>query len=359
MMGVSVEFSRVPDPHYAKCRMNTALLTRRSHNSAEGYLSDGGAALWCCTVAASVMPPLRPNRRLRGFAFGCIFLAVLGACTGARAVTPDCATAWHAAEVRRPVDAYLKGARLPGVAAQSNNTDVSANFSGRVVAIEVHDGELVTAGAVLVRLESQELNRQAQLLGPDIQVARAEVAQANADLQRLQREQTRRDNYPQLFGAEEREAHAALLAAARAHVDQMNAQAAAVELRRKQNALSQELLLVRAPIDGIVTHIGTRLGATVAASASLVELAPAGAEKVRFAIPVEAASHLRRGDSICILAAGMQTLIAAHVSHVGVAVDAAAQAMIAEAIVDAGMSADLAPGTAVDLIPLPVAEPVQ
>lgn len=86
----------------------------------------------------------------------------------------------------------LKGSRLPEGIAKANGRieaqqiDVAAKYPGRLLDVNVEEGDTVEAGAVIARIDATEY--EAQLRGAEAQVARAEQAQAEAEALVAQRE---------------------------------------------------------------------------------------------------------------------------------------------------------------------------
>ena len=113
-----------------------------------------------------------------------------------------------------------------------------------------------------------------------------------------------------------------------AAADLAQAQVAAVTARR-----AQQLATLRAPLGGVVTRMSAVLGASVDATAPLVEVADPSALDVVFNVsPAEAAS-LKTGDTVTVTAsaggagAGAEALGSGVVTAVGAAVDSATRAV--------------------------------
>jgi RND family efflux transporter MFP subunit len=106
------------------------------------------------------------------------------------------------------------------------------------------------------------------------------------------------------------------------------AQAAAVTARR-----AQELATLRAPLTGVVTRMTAVLGASVDASAPLVEVADPAALDVLFNVSPAEAGRIQAGDTLALSGegAGPEALGTAVVVSVGVAVDSASRAVAVRA----------------------------
>ncbi len=145
--------------------------------------------------------------------------------------------------------------------------DISADVMGRVIELNVKEGDDVTAGEVLLRIDPSQLEAAVSRAQAGLSQARAQVAQANANYLRAERDFNRvstlraRDSIlvspQQVEDAETTlEVNRSLMQAAEHGVDQ--AQAA---LEESQDQLSKTI--IRAPISGKVTRLNVEAGETV------------------------------------------------------------------------------------------------
>ena len=153
-----------------------------------------------------------------------------------------------------------------GAVVERRNTEISAGTMGRVERILVHEGDLVSRGQVLVRLDPVAFRSQVESAEAALGRAVAESENANAALERareksaragaLEGEKMASDDYRQAAKADESSAESARdlafhsVAEARARVE-----AARGELLRAQ---------VIAPVAGRVAAVRARVGETVA-----------------------------------------------------------------------------------------------
>lgn len=146
---------------------------------------------------------------------------------------------------------------------EGNQRDTSLRFEipGRLVAIEVHEGQRVKAGDVLARLESVD--------------AEAMLAEAQANLSLAEAEKERLINGER---AETRDAARAMVRAAEARADQSRKEfQRSIPLLKTKNLSQQEL-------DDLEANQNARLAELDAAKAKLAEVeAPARTDEVRAA----------------------------------------------------------------------------
>jgi membrane fusion protein (multidrug efflux system) len=175
---------------------------------------------------------------------------------------------------------------------------VSAPTPARVVNVMVSVGQRVGAGTALVELDQTPFVAAAR-------AAEAALAAAEKTFERTQR-------LAQEGIAPRKDLDQAATELERARAEAANA-------RRHQ-----ELSLVRAPIGGVVTHVGASLGATADPSQVLVEIADPSALDILFNVTPSQAGLVQRGAKITLSAgqnAQGEPLGVATVADVGGVVD--------------------------------------
>lgn len=255
------------------------------------------------------------------------------ALSAAGASARDCEEAVERVARRTDVDAWLQGERLPGVVLAAQSLRVSAMRGGRVEQVRVRAGAAVAKGDELLLMHSDALQRELQSASASAAISFGDVAAQRAEVERLEREQARRQAHPQLFAREEREAHDALLKSARARMQ--SAQARADEAAQRKQFLQTEQLSLRvlAPHAGRIGSVHVRVGEVIAEGAPLIELGAQAATMIRFALPASRADALRVGDSVCVVAAdGATPPLLARVSRVAAEIATAAQTVVVEAL---------------------------
>ena len=160
----------------------------------------------------------------------------------------------------------VREVRATGTVEAVSTVSVGAEISGRVASVEVDFNQHVTPGQVLARfdvtaLEAQRAQSAAAALG-----AKAQVAQAQADLAQARRTRSRSD---ELFAqhaqpVSEHEADLTALAVAQARLTAAEASYAAQSALATVARTNLDHAVIRSPIDGVVITRNIDPGQTVA-----------------------------------------------------------------------------------------------
>lgn len=233
----------------------------------------------------------------------------------------------------------LSGERLPaGIVSTNGRLEaeqvlVSAKFAGRVSQVLVEEGQTVDAGAVVARMDTAELD--AQLLGAQAQVRRAERAAAEAEAAIAQRESERvlakqeferastlaQRGYGTVQQLDQRrsqmDAAEAGYRAASASLDaaEASADAARAEVARIQSQLTDSVLL--APRRGRVEYKLVQSGEVVAAGAPIATLLDLADVYMTVFLPARVAGRLALGgEARIVLDPAPELVVPATVSFV-------------------------------------------
>jgi RND family efflux transporter MFP subunit len=174
-----------------------------------------------------------------------------------------------------PLDAstFVDEVSLPGVVEPWDDVWVSAQVAGVVVAVGVEEGQTVTEGTPLCRIDDREY--VAALGGAN---AARDAATSSLGLARLQFERMAKLRSDGTVGQAEYDAAEAAVRQAEASVRQT---AAAVDRAK----LALERTVVRAPISGVVSKRPATLGALLSPGARVARLVNTRKVKVNVGIP--------------------------------------------------------------------------
>lgn len=211
---------------------------------------------------------------------------------------------------RRPLE---RGIAITGDLRPIERIEVRSRLEGDLVAVNVREGQRVSAGQVLARFESIEQESA-------YQSAEADRVAANTDLQTAQwnLEQSR-----ELFreGAiPERDMRAAEQAAAAAR-----ARLAAAQTRLRSAGMALNDTRVTAPLAGVIEARHVAPGERVSRSAALFTLVRSDVLELAAAVPAVQANDVRVGQTIRF-AAGNRTVIG-RVARISPTVDPASRAV--------------------------------
>ena len=213
---------------------------------------------------------------------------------------------------RLPADIVATNGRL-----EAEQVLVSAKLAGRVVQVLVEEGQIVEAGAVVARMDTAEL--EAQLLGMQAQVRRAERAAAESEAAIAQRESERvlaRQEFERASTLAQRgygtvqqldqrrsqmDAAEAALRAANASLDaaEASADAARADVARIRSQLADCILL--APRRGRVEYKLVQSGEVVAAGAPIATLLDLSDVHMTVFVAARVAGRLALGDEARIV----------------------------------------------------------
>lgn len=184
--------------------------------------------------------------------------------------------------------AYMGTFHAAGIAHPLEEATLSTTLMGTVTDVLVHEGDLVRAGQVLLRIDAGELAARAQRLT-------ASVADADA-LYRDAETQARR--FAALYAdsaATRAQSEAAQTGLARADAAVRAARAAAAELEA-----ASRYATLRAPFDGMVVRRSIDRGGMAAPGAPLLTIQSARTLRITATAPAEATRRLQRGQRLTV-----------------------------------------------------------
>ena len=225
------------------------------------------------------------NRRLIGFVAG---TALIAACAPKHPETADgkkpapVEGTWTAV-TDTTIDTDLD---VAGVAEPFQQATLSTKLMGTVVAVLVHEGDLVSAGQPLVRIDARDLTAKAAQ-------ASASVADAEANRREALAQATRIRALYADSAATRAQLDAAETGLSRADAAVQAARAGAAEL-----GAVTDYSVVRAPFAGVVTQRLVDVGAFAAPGAPLVAVQDVSRLRIVASTTPDAVRALRRGASI-------------------------------------------------------------
>jgi membrane fusion protein, multidrug efflux system len=178
------------------------------------------------------------------------------------------------------------GPAISGTLAPTREATVRAELSGPVTAVLAEEGQAVSAGAVLLRLDDTAIREQARSAESAVRVSREQADLARRNLVRS--EQLAVAGALSEQAAEQ--ARAALLAAEAGLADAESRLTGARTLLEKTE--------IRAPFAGVVSARPVNQGDIVQPGAALVTVVDPSSMELEAAVPLEALQTLRRGSQV-------------------------------------------------------------
>lgn len=181
-------------------------------------------------------------------------------------------------QARSPVRTVTYDASVEAV----RQAQLAVQVPGRVLELDVHAGDVVRAGQVLVRVDARAAEQGAVASNAQVAAARAALDVATSDLAR--KRQLAEKKYISQSALEQAESQ---YRAARAQVGALSAQAGAAQTQAGLHVL-------RAPFDGVVAQLGVVQGDMATPGRTLLTIYDPKALRVTAHVP---ASILKQGEA--------------------------------------------------------------
>lgn len=196
--------------------------------------------------------------------------------------------------------------RITGVVRAQNQTDIYPEVSAPVTGVLVNNGDFVDKGQILVQLrdtEAQERLRQAE---SGYQIARAQVRQAEAELNRRQQnlDRIRQLRSRDLETQSELDNAKALALSAEASLDLTRAQLNQARSVVEERLNHLEYTMVRAPVRGYVGLRNAEIGKLVNPSTRLFQIGDPEQIKIELILTETMTGYIRTGHTAVITAPG-------------------------------------------------------
>jgi len=227
--------------------------------------------------------------------------------------------------------------RYPGEL-DADAADVSSFYTGRLTAVHVRVGDMVTQGQVVAEIDPVDAREQIARARAQAQAAATEQRRASIELDAAKRQLERFERLSDQLSASEIDAQRARTDALRAAVATASARGAeaqaGVRLLQKRVVESE----VRAPFAGRIAARHVDPGVIVDAGASLVRVVAVSPLRIRFEVPEQDVTGLAAGTSLRVVTqagAADSTGAGAKVTGVSGEVDRQRRVVTLEALIEA------------------------
>ncbi len=193
-----------------------------------------------------------------------------------------------------------RSAEIDGFTEPYRDIDVAASEMGRVISLDVREGDRVKLGCVLARLDEDVLTATLEVAKASMESAgRLEAAQAELRMYRESLEKL--EELRQRNHATQREVDRAVsqveMAQARVKATQEELTVKALEFARTRTQLEQRRVL--SPIDGVVTRVYKDAGEFVSPTdPNVVKVVQLDPLLIVFSVPVTEARKLTAGEAV-------------------------------------------------------------
>ena len=216
------------------------------------------------------------------------------------------------ARARKAQDAKVAAAaapKSPYVAIANGKADVeggviqvAARTSGIVRDVLVQEGEAVTKGQVLARLEDEEPRLRAQSAAADMRQAQAQIPVLQVQLSTARRELARLQTLvaSNFVAGQKIDQAQDAVRQAQAGIEAQNATIGAAQARLSQARYNQELTIIRAPADGRIVrrYANPGAGASTLNVSNMFDLEPRADRIVRAEIAESALPFVTIGQAV-------------------------------------------------------------
>ena len=179
---------------------------------------------------------------------------------------------------------------------------VAARTSGIVRDVLVQEGEAVTKGQVLARLEDEEPRLRAQSAAADMRQAQAQIPVLQVQLSTARRELARLQTLvaSNFVAGQKIDQAQDAVRQAQAGIEAQNAAIAAAQARLSQARYNQELTIIRAPADGRIVrrYANPGAGASTLNVSNMFDLEPRADRIVRAEIAESALPFVTIGQAV-------------------------------------------------------------
>lgn len=204
---------------------------------------------------------------------------------------------------------------------RAEQVGITPQVSGSILQLNVRDNQLVKAGDVLFKIDDTPyrialLDAQAQLAKTRADLAKARVEQSKAASDAARRRNLSRN----VISAEDLESAGTALSTANAVLEAAKAVTgvAQASLEHAQWQLSQTV--IKAPVDGWVTNLSTRVGDYASVGRPLFALVDSHSFYVIGYFEETKLRHIRAGDSAEVILYSSKQKLQGHVSSIGRAI---------------------------------------
>ena len=172
----------------------------------------------------------------------------------------------HAVEIATVAAAYpsasVAALNATGRVVAARRASVSSKGTGRLEWLGVQEGQRVTEGDVIARLENRDVAAEREQAAAQVQVARANLAQGQADLEDAQAAFKRAQDLAQqkFIAGSALDTAEARYNKARAAIDTLKAQIAVAQANYRAAEVAYDQTLIRAPFTGMVLTKSANVG---------------------------------------------------------------------------------------------------
>ncbi|MBP6822310.1 MAG: efflux RND transporter periplasmic adaptor subunit [Acidobacteria bacterium] len=191
---------------------------------------------------------------------------------------------------------------LTGALKSKERVDVSPKIAGRITQIKVDVGQSVARGALIAVLEDDEINQQIERSKASIAVADASIAQREAELNNAKAELDRKKQLVEsgVLSRQELDALEMRHRVAASQVELARAQRRQSEAEQRELNIRQSQTRVYSPITGVVAHRHLDIGAMGGANTPIVTIVSVSPMVIEANAAEQDISRIKKGAQVTV-----------------------------------------------------------
>ena len=209
--------------------------------------------------------------------------------------------------------------RMSGTVYARNQVEIYPEISGRVVSVGVENGDRVSSGTPLIRIESEAYQQRVRQAEASLRIARANAQSAEASLEELRSQLRRAERLAenQYQSEEQLESLRAQVQGAEANVEQAKGQVQQAQATLEERRADLQRTIVRAPITGSVGQRDVQIGQRVGPDTQIFTMGDLETVRVEIGVTDRMMGQIRAGQTAQIMVPSLpDTVITAEVNRI-------------------------------------------
>jgi len=209
--------------------------------------------------------------------------------------------------------------RMSGRVYARNQVEIYPEISGRVVSVGVENGDRVSSGTPLIRIEAEAYRQRVRQAEASLRIARANAQSAEASLAELESQLRRAERLAesQFQSEQELESLRAQVQGAEADVEQSKGQVQQAQATLEERQADLQRTVVRAPITGSVGQRNAQVGQRVGPDTQIFTMGDLETVRVEVGVTDRMMGKIRAGQTAQIMVPSLpDTVISADVNRI-------------------------------------------
>lgn len=209
--------------------------------------------------------------------------------------------------------------RMSGTVYARNQVEIYPEISGRVVSVGVENGDRVSSGTPLIRIEAEVYRQRVRQAEASLRIARANAQSAEAELADLESQLRRAERLAEsdFQSDQELESLRAQVQGAEANVEQAEGQVEQAQATLEERQADLKQTVVRAPITGSVGQRNVQVGQRVGPDTQIFTMGDLETVRVEVGVTDRMMGKVQAGQTAQIMVPSLpDTVISAEVNRI-------------------------------------------